>query len=246
MKKKLEAELMSIAHRILKLKGQDNIDKMHQEVATLYEKLTVLKFAKENFEEDLPTIGNDSSFFGMLDTAFNNKVSDNIEFENKTYVNLDESEHDDIMEPAIEKIKDMVAQMPLEAEHIDAMFEKTIPKATTQKNNLEDITAGFEDIPVFDPVVKDKTKDDTKKSLNDKLKSGGLNIGLNDKLAFVKHLFNGEVTDYDRVLSQINTAANYGEAQNLIQNVVKPDYNNWQDKEEFETRFMEILESKFN
>ena len=42
MKKKLEAELMSIAHRILKLKGKDDIDKMHKEVAALYEKLTVL------------------------------------------------------------------------------------------------------------------------------------------------------------------------------------------------------------
>jgi len=79
MKRKLESELMSIAHRILKLKGKEDILKMHVEVAELYEKLSVLKFAQENFEDDMPTIGIDSSFFGMLDTAFNNKVSDNIE-----------------------------------------------------------------------------------------------------------------------------------------------------------------------
>lgn len=246
MKKKLEAELMSIAHRILKLKGKDDIDKMHKEVAALYEKLTVLKFAKENFEKDLPTIGSDSSFFGMLDVAFNNKVSDNIEIEDKTYVNLDESEHDDIMEPAIEKIKDMVAQMPQEAQHIDAIFEKAVPKKQYHKNDLEEITAGFNEIPEFEPVTNGNNKDLAKKSLNDKLKSGGLHIGLNDKLAFIKHLFNGEVADYDRVLSQLNTTTSFKEAENLIQNVVKPDYNNWKDKEEFETRFMEILESKFN
>ncbi len=245
MKKKLEAELMSIAHRILKLKGKDDLDKMHKEVATLYEKLTVLKFAKENFEKDLPTIGSDSSFFGMLDMAFNNKISDNIEFDNKTYINLDDREHDEIMEPAIEKIKDMVAQMPQEAQHIDAIFEKVIPKKQYHKNDLEEITAGFEEIPEFEPVTNGN-KEDVKKSLNDKLKGGGLSIGLNDKLAFIKHLFNGEVLDYDRVLSQLNTSSSFEEAESLIQNVVKPDYNNWKDKEEFETRFMEILESKFN
>jgi hypothetical protein len=246
MKKKLEAELMSIAHRILKLKGQDNIDNMHKEVAALYEKLTVLKFAKENFEKDLQTIGSDSSFFGMLDMAFNNKVSDNIEFEDNTYVNLDEREQDDIMEPAIEKIKDMVAQMPQEAQHIDAIFDKAIPKTKYHKNDFDEITAGFNDMPEFEPVAKGNKQDNAKKSLNDKLKGGGLHIGLNDKLAFIKHLFNGEIADYDRVLSQINTSSSFNEAANLIQNVVKPDYNNWKDKEEFETRFMEILESKFN
>ncbi|GGG37771.1 hypothetical protein [Bizionia arctica] len=246
MKKKLEAELMSIAHRILKLKGQDNIDKMHKEVAALYEKLTVLKFAKENFNNDLPTIGSDSSFFGMLDVAFNNKVSDNIEFEDRTYVNLDDRDQDDIMEPAIEKIKDMVAQMPEEAQQMDALFEKAFPKIKHHKNDFEEITAGFNNMPEFDPVDKTKVKDDVKKSLNDKLKSRGLNIDLNDKLAFIKHLFNGEVSDYDRVISQINTSSSFAEAENLIQNVVKPDYKNWKEKEVYETRFMEIIESKFN
>ena len=94
MKKKLESDLISIAHRILKLKGKEDVLKMHAEVSALYEKLTVLKFAHENFEDDMPTIGSDSSFFGMLDKAFNNTVSDNIEVEDRIYVNLDEVEDD--------------------------------------------------------------------------------------------------------------------------------------------------------
>lgn len=246
MKKKLEADLMSIAHRILKLKGKDNLDQMHKEVVTLYEKLTVLKFAKENFDKDLPTIGSDSSFFGMLDVAFNNKVSDNIEFENRTYVNMDDREHDDIMEPAIEKIKDMVAQMPQEAEHIEAAFNKAVTKMKPHKNDFDYITSGFNNMPEFEPVTNSNKKEDTKKSLNDKLKTRGLQIGLNDKLVFIKHLFNGEANDYNRVLSQINTASSFDEAENLVQNVVKPDYNNWKGKEDVEFRFMEIIESKFN
>src|SRR5690606_3552416 len=147
----------------------------------------------------------------MLDMAFNNKVSDNIEFEDKTYVNLDDSEHDDIMEPAIEKIKDMVAQMPQEAQHIDVIFEKATPKTKYHKTDFDEITAGFNETPIFDPVTNTNNKENAKKSLNDKLKSGGLNIGLNDKLAFIKHLFNGEVADYDRVISQINTSSSFKE-----------------------------------
>lgn len=243
MKKKLEAELMSIAHRILKLKGQDDINKMHQEVAALYEKLTVLKFARENMEEELPTIGNDSSFFEMLDVAFNNKVSDNIEIEDKVYVNLDESEHEEIMEPAIEKIKDMVAQMPQEAQAVDAIFEKAGTKTQIHKNNLDDLTADFLEEPVFEPV--DKSKQEGKKSLNDKLKKG-LNIGLNDKIAFIKHLFEGKSEDYDRVLSQINTINKFDDAKAFIENMVKPDYGNWEGKEDYEIRFMEIIESKYD
>jgi hypothetical protein len=46
MKKKLESELMSIAHRILKLKGKEDVIKLHAETSLLYEKLSVLKFAQ--------------------------------------------------------------------------------------------------------------------------------------------------------------------------------------------------------
>ena len=109
---------MSIAHRILKLRGKEDVNRMHEEVAKLYEKLTVLKFAKENFEEEMPTIGADSSFFELLNQAFNNKVTDTIEVEDKVYTNMDEIEDDDIMEPVMEKIKDIVAQIPQEAQRV--------------------------------------------------------------------------------------------------------------------------------
>ncbi len=248
MKKKLESELISIAHRILKLKSKEDVFKMHTQVEALYEKLTVLKFAHENFEDDMPVVGSDSSFFGMLNEAFNNKVSDTIEVEDKTYINLDEAEDDGIMEPATEKIKDLVAQMHDESQDVDELLEKVLPQQKYNKNDFEKLTAGFRDIPVFEPVVKTKnhSKEDAKKSLNDTLKGQGLTIGLNDKLAFIKHLFDGNSKDFERVLSQINTSETIGEAKILIQNIIKPDYNHWEGKEEFEERFIEIIESKFN
>jgi len=276
MKKKLESELVSIAHRILKLTGREDIDKLHEEVAVLYEKLTVLKFAKDNFEDRLPTIGHDSSFFDMLETAFNNKYSDNIEIENKTYVHLDETEDDGIIEPVMTKIKDLVSHMPdeeveekeeeikVEVEEIEEQPivekkptpEKVLPKETEiQQSSIEfeTITSGFDQMPEFEPIEEaqkrevEKTEiEATNKSLNDRLKGQNLKIGLNDKLAFIKHLFEGESEDYDRVVSQINTTATLPEAKSLIIEMVKPDYNNWEGKEEYEERFLQLIEGKFN
>lgn len=246
MKKKLESELVSIAHRILKLKGKEDVLKMYNEVAVLYEKLAVLKFAHENFEGDMPTIGSDSSFFGMLDVAFNNKYSDNIEVEDKIYINLDDVEDDGIMEHGITTIKDIVSQMPEEThveENVGVETETEVRKSPDHhKIHIEDIAADFQEMPVFEPVAKNGNE---KKSLNDKLKNGGLNIGLNDKLAFIKHLFNGSTEDYERVISQINTTTSFKDAKQFITSIVKPDYD-WSDKEEYEERLLELIESKFD
>lgn len=244
MKKKLESELMSIAHRILKLKGRDDVNALHREAGLLFEKLSVLKFANENLEEPLPTIGVDSSFFDMLDEAFNNKVSDHIEHDDKVFINVDEVEDDAIVEPVMEKIKDIVAQMPEEAEQVDVILETHVPDVDSS-NDFDAITADFKNMPVFEPVATSKHTENQKKSLNDKLKHG-LHIGLNDKIAFIKYLFDGAQEDYERVLSQINTSNTFDEAENLIQNIVKPDYNGWIGKEDVEARFMSIIESKFD
>lgn len=255
MKKKLESELVSIAHRILKLKGREDVNQLHTEVAALYEKLTVLKFAQDNFEDHMPTIGHDSSFFGMLDTAFNNKVSDNVEVEDRTYINLDEVEDDGIMEPVMTKIKDMFEHMPKETEPTDPVLEKILQKEIETPASIEfdAITSGFDEMPEFEPIEEAQKREvqkteieSTNKSLNDKLKGQNLKIGLNDKLAFIKYLFEGESEDYDRVVSQINTTATLSEAKSLIIEMVKPDYNNWEGKEEYEERFLQLIEGKFN
>ena len=51
MKKRLEAELLSIAHRILKLKNKSEVDQLYHETQKLYEALTVLKFYGDNYEQ---------------------------------------------------------------------------------------------------------------------------------------------------------------------------------------------------
>jgi hypothetical protein len=62
----------------------------------------------------------------------------------------------------------------------------------------------------------------------------------------MSHLFANSSEDYNRVLSQLMTFDTFEDAQNFIDNMVKPDYNNWQGKEEYAERFMEIVEKKFS
>jgi hypothetical protein len=81
-------------------------------------------------------------------------------------------------------------------------------------------------------------------SLNEKL-SKGISIDLNDRIAFTKHLFGNDPEDYNRVLNQLITFDTFYETRDFIRDMVKPDYNNWEGKEEYEERFMEIIEKKF-
>lgn len=163
-----------------------------------------------------------------------------------------------ITEPNTEKIKDIVAQMPPETEKLDFMVNNIIskehtapivkeqvkePKKEEEKRDFRDIGVDYDNLPNFEPVRKQQ-ESNRPKSLNDRLKRG-FNIGLNERLAFIRHLFEGKTADYNRVISQLNTFDSVDEAKKFIQLVVKPDYKNWQGKEEFENKFMELVENKF-
>ena len=242
MKKKLESELISIAHRILKLTGKEDLEKMHSEIALLYQKITVLKFIENHHDRETSDfVGTDTSFFNALEGAFNNTVTDSVEVADKTFVNIDSEESEAIMEPAIEKIKDMVAQMPEETMEVDSIIEAINEPKEAVEHDLNELSPSYAQLPIFDAVETDSPQT----SLNDQLKTKGFNIGLNDRLAFVKNLFENSSEDYERVLSQLSTLDSYDEAKNLLESIIKPDYNNWEGQEEMEGRFLEIIENKF-
>ena len=255
MKKKLESELISIAHRVLKLTGKEDLNKMQAEVAQLYQKITILKFLDAHYSGEIPddpAIG--ASFFSALDGAFNNKVSDAIEVEDKVFVNIDNAPEEPLMEPAIEKIKDIVAQMPEETAAVDELVDE-INAPEKIDEDLSELSPGLGQLPIFDPVEPENKLEKEpsensltaveKTSLNETLKSAAFHIGLNDRLAFVNHLFENNNEDYDRVISQLNTMDSFEEITDFLENIIKPDYNNWDGKEDYETRFLDIIEQKF-
>ncbi|MAB30096.1 MAG: hypothetical protein CMP78_00640 [Formosa sp.] len=257
MKKKLESELISIAHRVLKLTGREDLNKMQNEVALLYQKISILKFLQTHFNGEIPEeVATDASFFNALEGAVNNKVSDTAEIDEKVYVNMDNQPNEPLMEPATEKIKDIVAQMPQETTAVDALVDD-VNSSDVVEEDLSELSPSFGQLPIFEPLDSDSEPEETlamddsltaikKTSLDEKLKKTGFQIGLNDRLAFVNHLFQNNNEDYDRVISQLNTMDSFEEISDFIQNIIKPDYSNWEDKGDYETRFLEILQQKFN
>lgn len=251
MKKKLESELLSIAHRVLKLTGKEDLSKMQQEVALLYQKISILNFLETQFDGEIPeNIATNASFFDALEGAFNNKITDSVEVDEKVYVNIDSKEDEAIMEPAIEKIKDIVAQMPQETSAVDDLVDEIIDSPDQPvEQDLSALTPNYNQLPIFAPVedqeLQELASDPPQKSLNDKLKTTGFQIGLNDRLAYVNHLFENNNEDYDRVMSQLSTMDSFEEVSDFIENIIKPDYNDWEGKEDYETRFLETIAQKF-
>jgi len=85
----------------------------------------------------------------------------------------------------------------------------------------------------------------TSKSLNDRFAQKVLKFGLNDRIGFVKALFEGNQEDFNRVVSQLNTLSSLDEATEFIETYVAPEYK-WDQQEEMAERFMTAVSTKFN
>jgi hypothetical protein len=315
MKKKLEADLISIAHRVLKLKGKEDVFQLHQEAQKLYEKLAVLRFYEENInvlkneiseedleeklldqipiqpevlktEEKVQEVETEGSVEIAEEKTIHEKVAEEttaeeiVEEEQKRIINEEDPEDETmVMEPAqneneepffsplfelateedekpatkIEQkqilFEDLlgtdykepefikVNDVPKEVEKAtEILFEKVVEKA--EEKVIPEIKI---ETPTDAIIAKNESK---VSSLNDTLIKG-INIGLNDRIAFVKHLFGGNNEDFNRVISQISTYDSFEEVQQFIVDMVKPDYNNWEGKEEYADRFMNLVEKKF-
>ena len=138
--------------------------------------------------------------------------------------------------PVTEKINALVTELPLEEESaaIEDLFASVANPVFIKKEVQRQ-----ENVPVDPPTESQVTK-----NLNDIL-GKGIQIGLNDRLAFINNLFDQSEEDYQRVISQVQTLSSWEEAQNFIEHMIKPDYDFWEGKEEFELRFLKCLESNF-
>ena len=344
MKKKLEADLISIAHRILQLKNKSDINQLYLETQKLYEKLSVLRFVDEHFSEAKPTIGT-AEVEQKIESIFDKTESVQPEIkavveetiaeeivetplEEPTTVDASESETSSVEEETVEApleettaTNDESETSIAEEETVEATLEETISnEEITPEQEIEDesvfeeeivqaeketdrftpafelsqeeevqaelevpkkmepVQISFEDllggnyhdtqfvkvqqieniptavvietpkeivaeeekvVPIKEEAIEPKTV-----SLNEKL-AKGINIDLNDRIAFIKHLFGNSSEDYNRVLSQLITFDTFYETRDFIQEMVKPDYNNWEGKQDYEERFMDIIEKKF-
>lgn len=322
MKKKLEAELISIAHRILKLKNKSELVQLHQETQKLYEKLSVLRFVEENFADAKPTIGYKEVVEKMEvspdveeaateiipaaeavieadvpeEEVAEAEIAQTIAAQKEEAIEEPE-EAEQAAEPDVEE-PETTAETPAEEDEQEETTGKpaftplfeiaeeeeeseaatgSVEKLETKQITLEDLLGNVHPDPIFvraeevftNETTTAKTSPDREEevitqvetisrktefigdlsakspSLNDML-SKGINIGLNDRIGFEKHLFGGSGEDLNRVLSQLSTFDTFEEASDFIEDMVRPDYNNWDGKDEYATRFMELVAKKFS
>jgi hypothetical protein len=315
----LEADLISIAHRILKLKNKSEIVQLHQETQKLYEKLTVLRFVEEHFSEAKPTIGQDEIFEKVIltfdeevesiatnleeeekevqfevnstiETDANESIEETLdEFpEEETQEETQEEEIDDSTEEVLHDFQE--SQKEAFIESIDEetteevsfepnfddfseeteIFEKQKKKKSSKQISFEDLLGEINEDPIFEkidssekiletPEIPEITFDAVSKPLfelddepveepevvSNEFFKKGISFGLNDRIAFEKQLFGGSSEDLNRVVSQLSSFDSFEEAQEFIEDMVKPDYDNWEGKEDYVQRFMEIVEKKF-
>ena len=350
MKKKLEADLISIAHRILKLKNKEDLAQLHLETQKLYEKLSVLKFVEENFSDVKPTIGN-SNIQELVNDALENEPEVEVEvaialeeieiqpelveeieeeveeddfsdeeeeetedeMEGEEDEEFDEEESEEETEEETEELEDEEEESEEDSEEEEETEEEEFDEEESEEEegefephfelfNVEEVEdkkpkteakqISFEDLlgsssepvfeRVFDPIQEEVEEEsaeeeeteaeetvfspvfemeaseeieevekeipnfefDKEISINEAF-AKTITFGLNDRIAFEKQLFAGSSEDLNRVVSQLSTFDTFEEAQNFIEDMVKPDYDNWEGKEEYVTRFMEIVEKKF-
>lgn len=237
MKRKLKEELRKLSTDIITSRDMSDLDDLYKAAKDLYEKLAVLKFIEEKLKDVEIDVSKNviADKFEKMATAVlsaNSSVPENNPHE------------EDIMIPGMDTIKDIVSEMPNgeEVPHtndkpVDNVLEEFLSQPDYMKNDKE----------LFMPPAEATSKQENlAKSLNDRFNTKEIKVDLNNRLAFVKHLFEGSTEDYNRVLSQLNTIDSHERSVSFIENMVKPDYNHWNGKEEYVERFMQLIERRFS
>lgn len=227
MKKKLKEELRKLSTDIITSRDMNDISEMYDAAKNLYEKLAVLKFIDEKLSDVQVDVSKN-----VIAAKFE-ELANAVLKENTSVPENNPHEDDIIAHQGMDTIKNMVSEMPSETP-VDEVLSEFLGKPELMKNDKE----------VFEPKAKETATKTKTRSLNDKLQKE-IKVGLNDRLAFVKHLFNGNSEDYQRVMSQLATIESEERSMAFINNMVKPEYKNWEGKEEYEERFMALIERKF-
>jgi len=248
MHKKLEADLMSLAHSILKMKNKEDVFALKEKTKVIYEKLSMLAFVEEYVNT---TPGLDVSKEELIEKVTQGFIAKELLSVEKVILEEEVEVEEEVLDDFIEKqnkeakVEEILEQPFDELEEI--IFSENEPEpikdvVKVEINKTKTLEEELQDIISVD-VMADLFENAQPKSLNDKLVSS-IQIGLNDRIAFVKNLFNNQQEDYNRVISQLNTFKSEKEAIQFINKMVKPDYN-WSEQEELETRFLEIITRKF-
>src|SRR5210317_225421 len=209
MTEKIKAALVEWAEMVLKNQAHWDMDDIHKAIQKLYEISIFQKFLTEESSNSERWKRHQAELSAVLDTLTGPRI------------NFTEKKEDLEVPPMMETIKNMVTEMP-EPENYERLFETVEETPTFVPKANETIEK--------QPEMK-VSQTEERKNLNDQF-AKILSIDLNDRLAVIKHLFEGDTKNYERVLAQVVTFDSWSEVSHFIEVQVQTEYNNWEGKEE--------------
>ena len=216
MPNKIHQQLKQLAKEILEMQEPCDYQKVYDATLLLFERMILIK-NMEGFNKD---------FWEDLETNFDQAV-DFIKVQPESEAVAENFNDREEFHPIMDTIKEIVKEIPESKPSVADLFQENSKELSFERKDEA-------------PNIEKETQ----KSLNDKF-SKGLQVDLNDRLAFIKYLFDQNANDYQRAISQIATLQNWEHAQKFILEMIKPDYNQWEGKEQFEIRFLKIVENNF-
>ena len=222
MTEKIKTALVQWATNIIKDQSDWDDEKTHEAIQKIYELSIFQKMLIDQEEIDKSLWERHQK---KLDEVINSLTED---------TNKEKTKDDDMeVAPMMETIKNMVTEMP-EPETYEKLFESVGTPPTFMSKKNDSIRNKLD-------TEKDISND---KNINDQF-SKKLSVDNNERLAFIKHLFDGDRNNYERVLNQTLTLGSWAEVSNLISSKVKIEYNNWKGKEDIADRFLTVLQKSF-
>lgn len=223
MKEKIKIALVEWAKKVLNQEALWEEEKTHEAIQKLYELSIVQKML---LEEETP-----NNELWKRQQAQLNEVIESLT--GKPKIEKAKEENMEVA-PMMETIKNMVTEMP-EPETYEKLFETIEDMPTFVPKNNEGSTEASES-PIKEVEERNNINDHFAKILR---------IDLNDRLAFIKHLFEGDAKTYERVLAQVVTYQTWEEVSSFLEAQVKTEYDNWTGKEEVVERFLYTLQKNF-
>jgi hypothetical protein len=244
MHKKLEAELVSLAHRILQMKNRHEAGALLDKARDVYEKLAVLAFV-DDYIATTPNLDiTKEELIQKIEATTASKMSQTVKEAIPELVKEVPVKQDN----KVEEIKENKQSSDKEHNIFEPKFDSVKIDIGSLKSNQISSKEEFRDTISADKTSTlfddDNLSKKENKTLNDKLFKNKIQVGLNDRIAFVNHLFNYNQGDFNQMLSDLNIIKTEKEAKDFILNKVKPKYD-WRGKETYEDRLIAIIERKF-
>ncbi len=239
MQEKLLKELKGLAAEILQLERNEAVHNLLEKAQEVQNNLAVLKFLLENEasgkqEEPIPEPI-------VVEDIEPIKEEISLTFDDKFHAEVGKEIDEELVKEAFLKRK--TEESKKEEENLKEIFVPTF-ESVKEDFSLKEEFKNTVSLDETEKLFETKKEDARQLSLNDKLLNSSIQVGLNDRIAFVNSLFNFSQSEFNKELSVLNGFKTEKEAKDHINIYLRSRYK-WKNKEEIIERFMLLVERKF-